>query len=87
MAAGKLSAQVRRNPAGRVEEGAGPLPWEGLEGVGTYRSLEQAGGDCLVHRSTSMLGLRKGICQGHLGGASTSSQGKLLPVIVKGLLG
>ena len=32
----------------------------------------------MVHRSTSVLGFRKEICEGHLGGVSTS-QGKLLP--------
>ena len=34
---------------------------------------------CLVHRSTSGLGFRKEICEGHLGGVSTPSRGKLLP--------
>ena len=33
----------------------------------------------MVHRSTSVLGFRKEICEGHLGGVSTPSQGKLLP--------
>ena len=69
MAAGELSAQVRRNPPGRVEEGAWSPPWEGLEGMWTHRSLEQAGGNnCLVHRLTSVLGLRKEISEVHLGG-------------------
>ena len=44
-------------------------PQEGLEGARTHRSMEQAGGgDCLVHRWTSMLGPRQEICEGHLGG-------------------
>ena len=34
-----------------------------------------------------MLGFRKGTCEGHLGGVSTPSQGKLLPAIARGLLG
>ena len=34
-----------------------------------------------------MLGLRKGICQGHLGGMSTPSQEKLLPAIARRFLG
>ena len=34
-----------------------------------------------------LLGLRKGICKGHLGGVSTPSQGKLLPAIARRFLG
>ena len=34
-----------------------------------------------------MLGLRKGICEGHLGGVSMLSQGKLLPAMARGFLG
>ena len=33
----------------------------------------------MVHRSTSVLGFKNEICEGHLGGVSTPSQGKLLP--------
>ena len=35
-------------------------------GHGTHRRLEEGGGgNCLVHRLTSVLGLRKEICEGH----------------------
>ena len=34
-----------------------------------------------------MLGFRKEICEGYLGGVSMPSQGKLLPVITRGFLG
>ena len=33
-----------------------------------------------------MLGFRKEICEGYLGGVSMLSQGKLLPVIARGFL-
>ena len=33
-----------------------------------------------------LLGLRKGICKGNLGGVSMPSQGKLLPAIGRGFL-
>ena len=87
-AAGELSAQVRRNPPRRMEEGGLITPLGG-----TRRGMDQqepgiaGSSDCLVHRSMSMLGLRKEICEGHLGGVSPTSQGKLLPVISRGFLG
>ena len=57
-------------------------------GHGTHRRLEEGGGgNCLVHRLTSVLGFRKEICEGHLGGVSMLSQGKLLPAIARGFLG
>ena len=40
-----------------------------------------------IQVDTSALGLRKGICEGHLGDVSTPSQGKLLPAIARGFLG
>ena len=50
---------------------------------GTRRGMDpqkpRIGSDCLVRRSTNMLGLRKDIYEGHLGDVSMSSWGKLLP--------
>ena len=37
-----------------------------------------SGSDCLVHRLTSVLGLRKEICEGHLGGGVQAILGKII---------
>ena len=53
-------------------------PREGLEGAGTHRSLGKAGGNYLVHRLTSVLGLRKEISECHLGGGVHAVLGKII---------
>ena len=46
---------------------------------GTHRRLEEGGGgNCLVHRLTSVLGFRKEIYEGHLGGGVHAVLGKII---------
>jgi len=86
MAAGELSTKWGGTHPVGWKRGAWSLPWEGLEGAQNHRSLESAGGnDFFVHRLTSVLGLRKAICEGHLGGGVHAVLGKLLPSNCQGI--
>ena len=63
-------------PLGGTRRGTDPQE----PGIGRRRLLG-------IQVDTSALGLRKGICEGHLGDVSMPSQGKLLPAIARGFLG